>query len=92
MINKLFLHILCLLLLYDFADNINFPLIVRLLENAVCQQHYNQTHPPRRVEESECKIVEIQSRLALIRGIHSLCLTILGSLGETSIPYDVCSF
>jgi hypothetical protein len=74
-----FFYIICLLVLYDFHDNIVFPLTIRLLENAICHQHFAEVDSGRgTIPESECKSTLIQSRLAFIRGWYSLFRTVPG--------------
>ena len=71
-----------LIILYELEDNIMFPPTIRLLENAICQQHFaalpsGQVVVP--VPETMCKIEAVQARLAYVRGWLSLFKTAPGS-------------
>jgi hypothetical protein len=76
------LYAFLLIILYELEDNIMFPPTIRLLENAICQQHFaalpsGQIVVP--VPESMCKTEAVQSRLAYVRGWLSLLKTAPGS-------------
>jgi hypothetical protein len=69
----------CLVLLYELEENVVTPPIVRMLEDAICQQHFS----PRQFDEStipeiSCKIEPIQRKLAYIRGYLGLFKNIPG--------------
>jgi len=72
-----------LIVLYELEDNIMFPPTVRLLENAICQQHFAALQSSHvivvPVPEAMCKIEAVQSRLAYVRGWLSLFKTAPGS-------------
>lgn len=60
---------ICLILLYELEESIAFPPLVRLLEDAICRQHYAKIVPSSNdIEEAMCKTVPIQSDLAFVRG------------------------
>jgi hypothetical protein len=67
------LYAFFLIILYELEDNIMFPPTVRLLENAICQQHFAALPPSGHdvvvpVLEAMCKIEAVQARLAYVRG------------------------
>ncbi|KAK0744778.1 hypothetical protein B0T21DRAFT_93026 [Apiosordaria backusii] len=65
-----FYLIALLILLYEIEEQVQFPATVRLLENSICQRHYDPILETP-VEESLCKISVIQRQLANIRGWYS---------------------
>ena len=68
-----------LIVLYELAENIYIPTTLRLLENAVCQQHYANLESGRSpVPEELCKIDQVQAKLAYIRGLDALLKTFPG--------------
>jgi hypothetical protein len=79
------LYTFFLIILYELEDNIMFPPTVRLLENAICQQHFAALLPSGHVvvvvpvPEAMCKTEAVQSRLAYVRGWLSLFKTAPGS-------------
>ncbi|KAH8679485.1 major facilitator superfamily domain-containing protein [Ilyonectria robusta] len=44
---------------------------IRLLESAICHQHYRHDEPVGDIDESMCKLVPIQAKLARVRGLMS---------------------
>lgn len=64
-----------LVIFLEFEESLQRAPTIRLLENAICQRHYQRfrddslTQP---VEEGDCKIRPIQERLAFLRGMMSL--------------------
>ena len=72
-----------LIVLYELAENIYIPATLRLLENAVCQQHYARLKSGRSpVAEALCKIDQVQIKLAYIRGLYALFKTLPGQLSR----------
>lgn len=69
---------LALVVLYELQETAVFPPTVRLLEDAICRQHYARTDPGVPVIEAMCKTGPIQSELAFIRGWLSLFKTAPG--------------
>lgn len=60
---------MCLIVLYELEESISTPPLVRLLEDAICRQHYAKMVPSRNdIDEAMCKTVPIQSDLAFVRG------------------------
>lgn len=85
-----FFYIICIILLYELEENIQFPSTIRLLENSICQRHYLSTDSSLvPVDEAKCKIGTIQLRLAIIRGWYSTLSTLPGlSLVPTSLDLN----
>lgn len=72
-------YIVCIIALYELEENIQFPSTIRLLENAICRQHYaspEQGDMP--ANEAMCKISLIQHQLAVVRGWYSMFSTLPG--------------
>lgn len=70
---------ICLMLLYELEENISFSPLVRLLEDAICKQHYAKIAPyGNGIDEAMCKTVGIQTELAFVRGWFSLFKTAPG--------------
>ncbi|KAF2261848.1 MFS general substrate transporter [Lojkania enalia] len=77
------LYVFFLIVFLELEESVQRAPTIRILENAVCQQHY-RTHPiSHGIEESMCKTAQIQSKLAHVRGILSffdaLPVILLGS-------------
>lgn len=73
------LLVILLISFYELEENIVFPPLIRLLEDAICRQHYAKSVPPTSVvDESMCKTVKIQSDLAFVRGWFGLFKTAPG--------------
>lgn len=71
--------VIFLIVLYELEENIVFPPLVRLLEDAICRQHYAKFAPPKdHIDEAMCKTTKIQSKLAFVRGWFSLFKTAPG--------------
>lgn len=71
------LYFMTIHFLFAFSEMILPAPLIRLFENSLCLSHYN--FPVGGVEESLCKIHEIQAPLAKIRGWKSLFDIIPGS-------------
>ena len=72
-------YVLLIVLFYYTQEGIQYPATIRLLENAICHQHYaraGDTNLP--VDETLCKISVVQDRLAFIRGWYSFWTTLPG--------------
>ncbi|XTI92976.1 MFS general substrate transporter [Cenococcum geophilum] len=70
-------YVLLIVLFYYIEEGIQYPATIRLLENAICHQHYaraGDTNLP--VDETLCKIGVVQDRLAFIRGWYSFWTTL----------------
>ena len=71
-----------LIVLYELEENIVFPPLIRLLEDAICRQHYANFAPSKNyIDEAMCKTTKIQSDLAFVRGCFSLFKTAPGKPG-----------
>ena len=60
-----------LVVLLELEESVQRVPTIRLLENAICQKHYQDEHLPGPINESMCKTEHIQVRLAHIRGLLS---------------------
>jgi len=86
--DKLILYFMIIHFLLGFCQIILVAPLIRLFENSICMSHYG--FPVNGVEESLCKIIEIQGPLATIRGWKSTLDTIpvlvvaipLGRMGD----------
>jgi len=86
--DKLVLYFMIIHFLLGFCQIILVAPLIRLFENSICLSHYG--FPAAGVEESICKIPEIQGPLATIRGWKSTLDTIpvlvvaipLGRMGD----------
>jgi hypothetical protein len=74
--------------LLAFCEIILVAPLIKLFENSLCQSHYG--FPIGGVDESLCKITEIQAPLATIRGWKSMFDTIPGVLSQVHFIHDVC--
>ncbi|RDW80858.1 hypothetical protein BP5796_05556 [Coleophoma crateriformis] len=84
-LRTLFLFFMALHFLIAFCEMILVAPLIRIFENSLCFKYY-QVHDPSvigpgdSIEESLCKITDIQVSLASIRGWKSLFDTIPGSI------------
>lgn len=60
--------------------------MVRLLEDAFCHQHYGKD-PAEPIPEMECKIDEVQTRLAYLGGIGAVIASVITLI--TTFPYSI---
>lgn len=82
-----FALLVLLIALYESQEQIAFPTFIRLLENAICQQHYeDQNDFSGPVDESMCKVGAIQHRLAYLRGSYSFWNTLPGGSCYRALP------
>ena len=72
--DKLVLYFMIIHFLLGFCQIILVAPLIRLFENSICLSHFG--YPTEGVEESLCKIPEIQGPLATIRGWKSTLDTI----------------
>ncbi|PGH08513.1 hypothetical protein AJ80_07833 [Polytolypa hystricis UAMH7299] len=77
-----FVYVLAVLL--ELEESVQKAPTIRLLENAICNKHYQHDLPSGQIDESMCKIEPIQVRLAHIRGLlsafDSLPIILFGSV------------
>ncbi len=77
MLSSIVLYFMTIHFLVAFCEMILVAPLIKLYENSLCLLYYN--FPVGGVEESLCKIHEIQGPLARIRGWKSMFDTIPGS-------------
>lgn len=65
-LNHIILYFMAIHFLLAFAGIILVAPLIRLFENSLCLKHYG--FPDGGVEESLCKVAEVQQPLATIRG------------------------
>jgi len=77
----------CLIVLYELEENIITSPIVRMLEDAICQQYYaSKSIGNGNVPESSCKIDVVQQKLAHITGYYGLFKNIPGNKTHSPPP------
>lgn len=76
---KLF-YVFLLIVFLELEESVQKAPTIRLLENAICSQHYQHEPGTGNIKESMCKTPPIQSRLAHIRGALSLFDAVPGKL------------
>ncbi|CAN9096980.1 unnamed protein product [Alternaria alternata] len=66
------IYVFLLIVFLELEESVQKAPTIRLLENAICSQHYQHEPNIGDIKESMCKTAPIQSKLAHIRGALSL--------------------
>jgi hypothetical protein len=79
-LSRFVLYFMAIHFLLAFSEIILVAPLIKLYEKSLCLKHYN--FPPGGVREDMCKIADIQSPLATIRGWKSMFDMIPGSSSD----------
>lgn len=72
-------YVFLLIVFLELEESVQRVPTIRLLESAICHQHYRHVELAGDIDESMCKLVPIQAKLARVRGLMSFFDALPGS-------------